>query len=216
MSVLPAFNRTWSSRFPHDVVSPPLGGLAHRSCATHSFSPSRMTPVPTSRPATSAPVVYEIVNPSDPYTLASADRGVACATGLLLGEGRYGLTVLSGPDGAEGAEGLPIFLFNADECLPWFQAQFGMGFGEFLAAHRAAIAECLESVRIGSLADRVTYQAGLDLITEEANRVVWRDRWHEQRRSSMNNIGGAACRLAAQLRAQIAEESTLAGASSAP
>ena len=36
-------------------------------------------------------VLYEIINPSDPYTLKADDFKIAAAACLILGDGQYGL-----------------------------------------------------------------------------------------------------------------------------
>ena len=35
-------------------------------------------------------MVYEIINPSDPYTLVSEREDLACAAAFLFGSGAYG------------------------------------------------------------------------------------------------------------------------------
>lgn len=144
-------------------------------------------------------VTYKIVNPSDPYTIVARDRGVAAVCSLLLGHGWYPFTVLSGP---ADAEGVPLLALddNVYAALEWFRETFGESIEPFIASRRLEIADALDSVLIGSLQDRRTYEAGLELITEDENRISWRTRWLDERRSSLNNIGGRAYAIAESLR----------------
>ncbi len=63
------------------------------------------------------------------------------------------------------------------------------------------LADCLDSCLIGKPLDRETYRAGLDLIDDPVKRDKWREKWHQDRLSSMNDIGGRARAMAAKLRA---------------
>ena len=74
-------------------------------------------------------------------------------------------------------------------------------FSEYIAAHKTELADCLDTVMIGGKNDRESYKKGLELIKDAAARKEWRDHWHDQRRSSMNNIGAYAWQVAEKLRA---------------
>lgn len=139
--------------------------------------------------------LYEIVNPSDPYTLAADDFETACLANILLSEGLYGL------DEIDGNGRMPILGFGgADAADRWWRERFGRSLDDALAAmDRAAVATCLGSVLIGSAKDRKAYEAGLELIDDPAKRKAWHDRWHDDRRSSVNNIGKRAWQLGEQL-----------------
>lgn len=150
---------------------------------------------------TTRTVVYEIINPSDPYTMESSDLAAAAAACLFLGNGKYGLTALVPDD----APGMPLFFFGKTEDVErWFGEACGCTMADAFA-RRTAIAEALDSVAIGSLADRQTYADGLALIDDEAKRAEWREKWLDRRRSSMNNIGGAAAHYAKRVREAIAQ-----------
>lgn len=87
-------------------------------------------------------MIYEIINPSDPYTIEGDDIAVVCVATAILGEGAYGLQT------ADGAEVMPILLFGRDET--WFPERFGASFSELLqATPRDVLAACLESVKLG-------------------------------------------------------------------
>lgn len=139
-------------------------------------------------------MIYEIINPSDPYTLVADDLEVATVAVCMLREGRYALR----PE-EENAPGVPLFFFGGQD--DWCYARFGMHFeslcDEIIKQKRDALATCLESVVIG---DRRQYEQAIvgksdDLI------ACFRTAWHEEHRSSMNNIGARAWAIAARLRA---------------
>lgn len=118
---------------------------------------------------------FNIINPSDPYTMEADDLEVAAVAVCLLGNGKYPLDALG--EDANKDNSVPAFLFGGHD--EWFQARFGGTYEEI--AERAinqrsdALARALESV---------TLQAA--------------------RRSSMNNIGGRALEFAQAVRAKAA------------
>jgi hypothetical protein len=144
-------------------------------------------------------VIFEIINPSDQYTLKHDDFAVCCAACLLLGHGKYALTQLDAAADAAPLE-LPLFLFDGDAAVPWFREKFGAGLGEFIKANLLRIADCLDTVVIGGPETRAAYERGLELIDDPAKRQIWRDEWLDERRSSMNNIGRSATLNANHLR----------------
>lgn len=121
--------------------------------------------------------VYEIVNPSDYYTLESDDVGLACIACMLLGEGHYGLDDVANP----GVEVCPMFIFGGDP-EGWLKEKHGLDIGDVLKNRRGDLAKILRSVRIG---DREQAFAAEDVVA-----------WHDKKRSSMNDIGRRAWRLA--------------------
>lgn len=112
-------------------------------------------------------MIYEIINPSDPYTIKGEFK-IAVLSTILLGEGSYALQSESGD------EHMPVFLFCG--AMEWLRAQFGQDFDLSAAfdTHAAEIADCLDTVLIGRFQDRRTYEDGLSLITEAQNRIKWR------------------------------------------
>lgn len=138
-------------------------------------------------------MLYEIINPSDQYTIESEDFKVACVATLLLGSGQWGLKQINGD-----AE-MPLFLFGGvDE---WFAAQFNQPFAEVVEAiSHQQLGEVLDTVLIGGADERQVYNDGLALIDDPLKREEWRNRWHEQRRTSLNDIGARAYSIAESLR----------------
>lgn len=138
-------------------------------------------------------MLFEISNPSDAYTIEAETLVVAGVATLLLGEGKYGL---SGVDDAEA--GMPIFLFGGHE--QWLATQGVPNLDAFLDANYASLAEALESVTIGSAEERKRLGRIVAVITNEEERAKARAAWHDERRSSLNDIGKRAGGLAKRLR----------------
>ena len=127
--------------------------------------------------------VWEIANPSDKYTIKGPF--MACAVAVaVLGNGAYGI------------EGTPV-LFGWDG---WLKDKGIEDLSAYIDAHKGEIADALDSVLIGSEADRAEVESALALMPAE-KRAAWLNERHDRRRSSMNNIGGRARKLAAMLRA---------------
>lgn len=135
--------------------------------------------------------VYELINMSDAYTFTAASPAVAACACLFVGEGMY-----AAEDRETGDKVCPILL-DGGTCDAWFRETFDAEFEPFIAAHKAEIADALDSLVIGNRAD---FDAGLALCASEAQRDAWRTGWHERHRTSMNDIGGRGRRLAAALR----------------
>lgn len=152
-------------------------------------------------------VLYEIINLSDQYTIEAHALDVAFVACLLLGRGQYSFEPIisqseAAPDKNEAAIGIPLFLFGgADQ---WCQQQFREEIGETIrrVTHGKSqeLADCLDSCLIGGAQERQTYTAGLELIDDPGKREIWRSRWHDERRSSLNDIGGRAYEMAKRLR----------------
>lgn len=110
---------------------------------------------------------FEIINPSDPYTITAPDLEIAAAAVVLLGNGKYSL------EGKDGTPDVPFFLFGGHD--EWFQEKFDRSLNEsiewILGSRAEELAACLDSVKIGSA-----------------------------ERSSMNDIGGRAKAIAANIR----------------
>jgi hypothetical protein len=148
-------------------------------------------------------MLYDIINMSDSYTIEAQSLDVALVACLFLGSGQYSFMPLHG-DGEE----VPLFLFGGAE--EWCQRHFGEGLEAVVdrvttdPVKRVELAACFESCIIGHEEDRNTYMAGLDLIDDPEKRKKWRALWHEDRLSSMNDIGARAYEMADKLREGIA------------
>lgn len=128
-------------------------------------------------------MLFEIINPSDPYTLETDSYAAAVAAVCILGEGKYGLDPIDCD-----VPKVPLALFG-DLPPHVYQAAGVKDFDELAArlnsdaAFNEATAAALDSVRIGTERERTADKAS-----------------HDDRRSSLNDIGGRAWAYAEALR----------------
>jgi hypothetical protein len=137
--------------------------------------------------------LYEIVNPSDAYTIEGELLPCAIAA-LLVGEGAYGLKTEDGETAA------PIFLLGGHDV--WLKERGVDDLPTFLenADRRAEVAAALETVLIGRFDDRKRMDRVLACVTNADDRAKAKAAWHNERRSSMNDIGRRAALYAKRLR----------------
>lgn len=142
-------------------------------------------------------MLYTIVNPSDGYTIDCADLEIAAIACLLLGEGQYGLTAVE-----QDAEDVPIMLFGDPD--NWFLQHFNQTMPDVMRhvreARTAELATALDSVVIGNDVENRTELQALLQPLPEAERAAKRAVWHNERRSSLNDIGSRAYAMAKILR----------------
>lgn len=138
-------------------------------------------------------MLFDLINMSDSYTFKADDLEVAALATVLLGSGQYGAQQL------DGDAKVPIFMLGgADE---WFVEHFGKSIEECVTRHKqepSALVECLNSLLIG---DRAEYERTLPMIADD-KRAEWVAGWHDKHRSSMNDIGSRAKRIAVALTEQ--------------
>ncbi len=142
-------------------------------------------------------MIYEIINPSDPYTIEAERYDIAFISVLHLGTGAYGLEPTS-----EGKPSPLLAFSNEETIISCVQKVLGMSSSDFIDQHREDIANCLDSVVIGSVRDREDYYTALKLITDTDKRKEWQDQWLNKRRSSLNNIAKRAYGMAKDIREQ--------------
>jgi hypothetical protein len=151
-------------------------------------------------------MLYEIINMSDPYTIEAKSLDVAFVACLCLGDGQYAFEPIDDEGNNVDAEKIPLFFGSLEQSgiQKWSQEHFGELFQDVVARvrteKRLELADCLDSCLIGDAKDRDTYYAGLKLIDDPAKRQQWLDRWHDKRRSSLNDIGGRAYAIAENFR----------------
>lgn len=140
--------------------------------------------------------VYEISNPSDMCTIVG-EKLVAAVAVLMLGEGTYGLK------DANEETVMPLFILGASPD-PWLREHGIDGADDlprYIAEHEIELADALDSVLYG---DRALFEEGIALIEGDEKRKLWRQKWNDARRSSMNNIAGRAEQFAKILRQRAA------------
>lgn len=143
--------------------------------------------------------IFEIVNPSDKYTIECSDQEIAAVCCVLLGEGQYAFEPIS----EATIPGVPMFLFGGSE--KWFEDTFGSSaddvLGSCLADRRSELAAAFDSVIIGN---RDAFMALAPVDKESPAYAEARAKWHDVHRSSMNDIGGRAYAYAKKLRSPAA------------
>lgn len=146
-------------------------------------------------------MLYEIVNPSDRYTIRADEHDVAAVACFTLGGGKYAFEPLE-----EGGQEVPIFFFGGHD--EWCQETFGKDaralIDSVMETKRQALIDCLESCLIGGENDRREFEEACALIESAENRAAFKVKRHEGRRTSMNDIGARARGFAETLRARAA------------
>lgn len=138
-------------------------------------------------------MLFEIINPSDPYTMEAPDLEIAACAVCLLGSGQYGLNELSGDKTGH----VPVFLLGGHD--EWFSKQFGKDFGasmdEAIKTRRHVLAAALASVRVGSAVTRREFDADLAKLASDDEAAMFLTDFHDSKRTSMNDIGRHAWAL---------------------
>lgn len=140
--------------------------------------------------------VYELINPSDPYTFEAPNIEVAgvCAVFLSTGFG-----AINGVDGDDERERTPV-LFGWEEWLKDRGIMDASGSMEaWLAQHVDEVADAYDSFLIGGMDRREDVLSMLAELPEE-KREAWRAKRQDRNRSSLNQIGERAYQLAKQIR----------------
>ena len=139
-------------------------------------------------------MICEIINPSDTYTIKSDDVESMQLATLILGGGKYGLC------DADGETIMPVLLFGAKE---WIEEQFGVredNLANYIEERSPQIADCLDSVLIGSFSSRDVIEHVLSKVPDEKDREEILTKHHDTKRTSMNDIGARAKAMAKSLR----------------
>lgn len=139
--------------------------------------------------------VYEIINPSDAYTMVAENDDIARAAIILLGEGAYG-----GIKENDDKFSVPMMMFcrDAQKAVDEEFSTYG-GFGPYIAGHRSELASALASVLIGGFSERRLVEDALSRMSE-VDQKQWLSNRHNRLRSSMNDIGKRAWQLAEAVR----------------
>lgn len=146
-------------------------------------------------------MIYEIINPSDAVTIEAQDSVLASIAIIVLGNGQYGLY------DEDGRTVLGIFALSKPEKLIEWLRDNGVEdtkMDEFYAKNGEEIATILESVVYGNISDRKAITALTESMTR-SDRLKAMAKYNDSKRSSMNDIGSAACDLAKGFRKKAKE-----------
>ena len=143
-------------------------------------------------------LLFKIINPSDPYTIEASSLDVAVMASVLLGQGNYQFTSLG------GGQDIPFFAFGGgdDWCKKHFKETLMELSNRVMDTKLSEVADSLDSVLYGDEQDRVQFLAETKDMSRNdflAERIMRQDK----KRSSMNDIGERAYRMAAKLRQSI-------------
>jgi hypothetical protein len=144
--------------------------------------------------------VYVITNPSDTYTIKGTRQSCAVAT-LLIGDGWWGLK-----DSETGEDALPVLApFGENAVEEYLRKELGICGEEelinWILNNIEQVIDALDSVVIGK---RSIYEKLCDNMPEP-EREAFRLQWHDELRTSINDIGAAAWDLAKRLREKHSE-----------
>lgn len=140
-------------------------------------------------------MLFEIANPSDPYTMEAKDFQTACVAACILGEGKLGLTEIGGD------HSMPVFIFGGHD--EWFTENFGKDFKTTMEeTSKKDIAEALESIFYGYTVERELLEAKKELLPPDSF-LIWKAAYTENHRSSMRNIEWNASKIAESIRAKL-------------
>jgi hypothetical protein len=145
-------------------------------------------------------MLYTITNPSDPYTIEANSLEVAAVACIFLGRGQYEFKPVE-----DTGETVPFFMFGGTD--EWFEKHFGKTVDvvtdEVMANRLQELADCLDSCLIGKVGDREPYFKGLEAFVDPKERQEYWFAYHDKKRSSFNDIGGRAKKMAANFREKI-------------
>ncbi len=148
-------------------------------------------------------MLFDIINMSDPYTVRADDLKTLAVAILYLGEGQYAAEQLDAPEGQTPKE-VPLLMFGDPSV--WTQKEFGLSLEEVVASVEATkLADVLDSVLIGRAESRVEYEAAIAAMSP-VEAEIYSAKWHDGRRSSLNDIGKRARRLAKAIRTKVTTE----------
>lgn len=135
--------------------------------------------------------LWELINPSDPYTFYAPTVEVAGVAAAMLSTG-FGAKCLDN----QCDERTPI-LFGWDE---WLKER-GID-DEWVSQHASEIADALDSFLIGHKTDRKDVEDMLAELPPE-KREAWRAKRQDRHRTSLSRIGELAYKLAKRLREKV-------------
>lgn len=145
---------------------------------------------------------FELINPSDPYTMRAPSFEAAVLACWLISPGGMMPPRQVGEsfEDIEGGEQAPFAI--SGDLVAWFERRFGRTIGEAMESIGEDVISALRSVMIGSASERRRMERVLSAILDPAERERAAEAWHDQKRSSLNDIGSAAREIAAELEQQ--------------
>jgi len=142
-------------------------------------------------------MLFDINCMSDFMTIKVDNMKVATFICLKLGYGKYEF-ILEDDEGNEDAYIIPMFIFSdIDDIDKWVSEKFDIDTVEELIKdviinHKDELIKSLRRIVYGKLADRKSFNKGLELIEGKEKELEWINHWNDTRRTSLNDINSFA------------------------
>jgi hypothetical protein len=145
-------------------------------------------------------MIFEFINPSDPYHFTTDNLKVASVTTFILGVGKCGAKEID--SNKDKLFEVPFLLFGGEE--EWTQKTFNMSLSELLhdvkVNHKQDLVNCLESFVIGSFSEYKKFQENINKISDEREREKFKKQYHKKKLTSANDFGTYAWAFARELK----------------
>ena len=138
-------------------------------------------------------MLYELVNPSDPYVFQADSFPVAVTTAWLISP-----MYEAKPEEGDDYFGIPAFM---EDPAKEYKERFGDSVENFINKHNAEIVDALQSIVLGGFKDYRRYLLAVEAIDDLEKLMAFREKWNDGR-SSMNDICKRAEKLAHWLETQ--------------
>ena len=143
-------------------------------------------------------MIYELINPHDPYTFEAPDAQVAALACLLVGGGAYG----ADPESGKEEDTWGVHLFSKEEDIEAeFQERWGLGINASMRKRKADTAAALRSLMIAGRAERAGIKAALEACPTQEARDAFVAVYEDKKRSSLTELASRARELADRVEA---------------
>lgn len=145
-------------------------------------------------------MIFEFINPSDPYHFTTDDFEVAAVITFILGMGKCGSKEID--PNKDNLFEVPLLLFGGEE--EWTKKTFTMSLAELLhdvkINHKQELVDCLESFAIGSFSEYKEFRKSMADISDLKKRESYRKKYHKNKLTSANDFGTYAWKFAKSLK----------------
>lgn len=145
-------------------------------------------------------MIFEFINPSDPYHFETDNLKVASVATFILGMGKCGSKEIDSNKGKLFE--VPLLLFGGEE--EWAQKTFSMSLAELLhdvkVNHKQELVDCLESFAIGSFSEYKEFRESMADILDLKKKESYRKKYHKNKLTSANDFGTYAWKFAKGLK----------------
>lgn len=146
-------------------------------------------------------MIFDVINPCDPYTMEAPDIEVAAVAIVVVGEGQYALHQLDG----DKMVYVPLFIKDGDH-EAWFQLNLKDNFTAIMdrvvKQRTQELIDCLDSFTYGDIGERALFKKEAATYTDRDAFLAFRKKYHDTRRGSQNDIAGRAWEMADIAREQ--------------